>query len=710
MNPVKPRKMGENGRKLQPQLRMLANCSSNVNAHRAAQSGAVAVIQREHVELPRRAELEAAAFDAPVGPVADPAPLEQISDDVLVNVFIETTDLAEKLSVKDTVEASVTVDVERGRTRTGVTAHRGNLATATVRLSQLKDLADQQGVTYVEAAQRLVQPTPTISSDATVTPATSPRKLGEADTHRDGQGVLIGIVDVQGFDFSHPDFLVEGRTRFVRIWDQGGTNRPNPHQRVNAAEQSRFGRQFDFGSEIREDEMNTALAAAAQAGVPAYELEPQSRMDPRSHGTHVASIAAGNAGICRKSKIAAVLIALSDEDSERRRSFYDSTRIVHAVNYLFALGQELGLPVSINISLGTNGHAHDASSAVSRWLDSAVSMPGRCVCVAAGNSGQEAAASPGDLGWVMGRIHTSGQIPARDLTADIEWEVVGNGRVDFSENELEIWYAAQDRFAVQVRPPGGEWIGPIEPLTFVENKLLRDENDQLLCVLSVYNDLYNPANGSNYIAVYLTPFFEEPLTGIASGRWTVRLIGLDIRDGRFDGWIERDDPRRLGPHGSLEAWRFPSYFSDRSNVNRSSVSSLACGQRIVSVANLDVARERIHESSSQGPTRDSRFKPDVAAPGTDIVAAYGFGGADQPWVKMTGTSMASPYVAGVAGLMLAIEPRLTAAQIEAIIHRTSQPLPGANFTWLNDAGFGRIAPEACLREAALAYKRKEVQL
>src|SRR3712207_7880681 len=53
--------------------------------------------------------------------------------------------------------------------------------------------------------------------------------------------------------------------------------------------------------------------------------------------------------------------------------------------------------------------------------------------------------SEGDLGWVMGRIHTSGRVAARGLTTDIEWEVVGNGVADLSENELEIWYAPQDR-------------------------------------------------------------------------------------------------------------------------------------------------------------------------------------------------------------------------------------------------------------------------
>jgi subtilisin family serine protease len=136
--------------------------------------------------------------------------------------------------------------------------------------------------------------------------------------------------------------------------------------------------------------------------------------------------------------------------------------------------------------------------------------------------------------------------------------------------------------------------------------------------------------------------------------------------------------------------------------------SLACGMRILSVANLDFAKERVHITSSQGPTRDGRFKPDVAAPGTDIVAARGFSGPDDRWVSMTGTSMASPFVCGVAGLMLDIESDLSAAQIEGIMQRTSRPLPGASYAWINDAGFGRIDAAKCLDEAASINDRKEL--
>ena len=120
---------------------------------------------------------------------------------------------------------------------------------------------------------------------------------------------------------------------------------------------------------------------------------------------------------------------------------------------------------------------------------------------------------------------------------------------------------------------------------------------------------------------------------------------------------------------------------------------------MIGVANLDEPLGGLNISSSQGPTRDGRTKPEIAAPGTRIVAACGFDPLAQ-WIEMTGTSMASPYVAGVAALMLSLDPSLTAAQIRGIMQRTSRPLPGVGYEWRNDAGFGAIDPAACLREVA----------
>jgi subtilisin family serine protease len=425
-----------------------------------------------------------------------------------------------------------------------------------------------------------------------------------------------------------------------------------------------------------------------------------------SHGTHVASIAAGNRGVCPAAKIAAVLVSLPAEELDPRRSFYDSTRLVHAFDYLLRVAElEKAKAVVVNVSLGTNGHAHDASSAASRWIDAELAVPGRAVCVAAGNAGQEAPGFDGDEGWIVGRIHTSGRLASRGLTADIEWVVVGNGIADISENELELWYSAQDRFRVRVKPPGEDWLPPVDPRQFIENRQLADKS-----MLSVYNELYHPANGANHISVFLSPFFgrDNGVVGVKAGTWIVRLEGIEVKDGRYHGWIERDDPRPAGRVGTREYWNFPSFFSPTSNVDDSSVSTLACGQRIISVANLDEANQRINISSSQGPTRDGRCKPDVAAPGTRIRAAKGFAGDGDGWVGMTGTSMASPFVAGVVGLMLAIDPMLTAAQIEGIIQRTARPLPGAGYAWANSSGYGVIDPDACLAEARAARQREDL--
>jgi hypothetical protein len=245
-----------------------------------------------------------------------------------------------------------------------------------------------------------------------------------------------------------------------------------------------------------------------------------------------------------------------------------------------------------------------------------------------------------------------------------------------------------------VKPPGGPWTEEIEPGEFVENRELPDKT-----FLSIYNELYSSSNGLNYIAIYLSPQLRQPqVVGVPAGQWLVRLIGREVRNGSFDAWIERDDPRRVGRIGQREAWVFPSFFSEASVVDESTVSSLACGQRVVSVANLDEERRSINPTSSQGPTRDKRQKPDIAAPGTDIVAAKGFS-ENSEWVKMTGTSMASPYVAGVAGLMLSVNPKLTGAQIGGILQRTAEPLPGVDFTWHNTYGFGLLAPAKCVTEA-----------
>lgn len=653
-------------RRLHPKLRTLLNCDSGVLARRAETTGYLTI------------SAKVAKASAPLAQ-AMPASLASRSETRIRD-----------LPAGAAAGASVGVFVQRiGAAEVpGITRWHGEIGLARLPLEDALALASNPNVAFVEDSRTLKRPQALKLSMSAVAPTSRSRRTGRRANRPDGAGALIGIIDVQGFDWAHPDFqAADGVTRFERIWDQGGSGRePQP---------------YGYGNEILRDHMEQARKDAKTVRVSPHDLEQQSEMAEGSHGTHVASIAAGNSGVAPKARLAAVLVSIPPGGKEARRlSFYDSSRLVDAIDYLLAWAN--GDPISINISLGTNGHAHDGSSALDRWIDAWLVKPGRSICVAAGNAGQDRPETAGDLGFILGRIHASGEVAAKGLIRDLEWIVEGDGRVDISENELEIWYEAQDRLGISIKPPGGEWIGPIAPGEFIKNMQLTNER----MLVSIFNELYHPANGQNYVAIYLTPFMGETATiGTPKGSWTVRLLGLDVRDGRFHAWIERDDPQDAGDG----RYYWPSYFGPDSYVDASTVSSLACGSRVISVANLDEANSRINSTSSQGPTRDGRSKPDVAAPGTDILAANGFSLPEKPWVAMTGTSMASPYVAGVVALMLSANRNLTAAQIEGILKATARPLPGGDYRWANDRGFGIVDVDACIAEARLVDARSDVK-
>lgn len=672
-------------RKLDSRLRCVANGKTEINAVRAQQNGAVRVTpsaQRKPVPALSAVTADVCAMQQQevIEKIERGSKQTKLSDDVEVNVF-------------------VLLNSETAKTPRLVTRRNGRVGSATVTLAELAELEQNPSIQSIELGETLRVPDPQVGL---VTPVKAPERHAALNTgnitlggntttlEQVGQNVLIGIIDVGGIDFAHEDFMDDqGNSRILRIWDQGGDAFDPPRLTVTEAGS---GKSTGYGSEITAEHIAFALKEAAAARVSPYDLAPQSQEVRGSHATHVASIAAGRSGVCKRARIAAVLIALPDDDLERSRSFYDTTRIVDGLAYLFALAESEKMDaVSINISLGTNGGAHDGSEMMSRWINAAMSNPGRAVCVAAGNSGQEAPEFEGDLGIWSGRVHTSGRIPAAGLRRDLEWLVVGNGLKDVSENELEIWYGAEDEFDIELFTPGGQRIGPISPGKRVENLLLPDRT-----VVSIYNQLSNPKNGDNRIAVYLSPHMAEPIVGVAAGTWRVRLIGKVVRTGAYNAWIERDDPRRVGGRPQTE-WRLPSFFGAATYEDNSTLSSLACGPQVIGVANLDEARELLNVTSSQGPTRDGRLKPEIAAPGTGIIAACGFD-PNTKWIEMTGTSMASPYVTGVAGLMLSLAPQLTAAQIDGIIQRTSRPLPGSSYEWHNGTGFGVIDPPACLRE------------
>lgn len=109
------------------------------------------------------------------------------------------------------------------------------------------------------------------------------------------------------------------------------------------------------------------------------------------------------------------------------------------------------------------------------------------------------------------------------------------------------------------------------------------------------------------------------------------------------------------------------------------------------------AVDRTHATadfSSRGPrAAGGLIKPEISAPGTDIAAARAANGtigrpADDPaHVRLSGTSMAAPHVAGAAALLAQQHPHWSGATIKAALMASARPSPAAS---VFEQGAGRV--------------------
>lgn len=108
--------------------------------------------------------------------------------------------------------------------------------------------------------------------------------------------------------------------------------------------------------------------------------------------------------------------------------------------------------------------------------------------------------------------------------------------------------------------------------------------------------------------------------------------------------------------------------------------------KVITVGNLDHRRtvifddDRVHPSSSRGPTRDKIKKPDLLAPGTNIISLRPGGG----YRSLTGTSMAASLVSGAIALILEKNPKLQPEQIKRILLKNARKIKQD----LNEQGAG----------------------
>jgi subtilisin family serine protease len=129
------------------------------------------------------------------------------------------------------------------------------------------------------------------------------------------------------------------------------------------------------------------------------------------------------------------------------------------------------------------------------------------------------------------------------------------------------------------------------------------------------------------------------------------------------------------------------------------VDQIGAQERAITVGATTAGLDTVAPFSAKGPTGDGRVKPDLVAPGVDILTPRsGSDRAGVPYVRFGGTSAAAPYVSGTIALMLEDDPTLTTAALKRRLGSTATPLPDANAF---EQGSGRVDPEDALDPAVL---------
>lgn len=536
----------------------------------------------------------------------------------------------------------------------------GDYVTAMVPLSQYSQLGNIEEIKYIDAGNYshtlLDNALPNIGYNQILeTPYTS-RYMGK--------GVIVGIVDI-GFQWDHMAFRnADGSSRILAAWNQNDTTgtAPEPYE---------YGTLYDT-----EEELYTATLC-----------------DTETHGTHVASIAAGSAigdipygGVAREASL-----VLVEAMHNKQGGIYDEG-IIDGINYIFDYAKKANMPCVINLSLGNSMGPHDGTSSFDIMCDS-LQGEGRLIVGSIGNSGQQYYHLGYDFDTQDSVFHAglknqSYSLPFIDIWSEKPLKI-----------DLELYHGHTDTILNHTG-----WL-PID--TFYENSLSYFDREILVEVESEKypkNNLYNTYIATSGVKSLGNTYFALKVQGDGGkvNIW-VNSPGTQFSSRGREGWLGGDTQMTLNETGGTgkRITSVGAYTTDTLKETRTTFD-------------VDYEMYAITPFSSRGLTPDGRIKPDIVAPGSLITAGFNKRLAADPqnyfynnvmdtfvfedstyyYGVNSGTSMAAPIVTGTYALWLQANPRLTPEEAKEILIQTA--IQDEYTTDPAAAGYGKINPYAGL--------------
>lgn len=501
----------------------------------------------------------------------------------------------------------------------------GKIRTAYLPLTSLDPLTDAPEVQRV-VSSRFMRPLMDVAAGRVNIPRF------RTNSGLSGQGTIVGIVD-SGIDTQHSAFA----GRILRVWDQTLTGQ-------GVAEGA-------FGIELTGSQV--ALSN-----------------DDNGHGTHVAGIASGDDQTFGGIAPAASLVIVKTD--------FQDAHISDGIRYIFRLAKELNLPAVVNLSLGGHFDAHDGTDSLSQIIDSE-SGPGRIVCCAAGNEGED-------------NIHAQALLSGgSNVALDV---VVPAGAV--RECLLNGWYPGASSFEVSVVSPGGNTTPP-QPVIQNGNPV-RTFNlpDGRVRITTPGPD---PSNRDHHFLIDISGRVAN--SSVAGGVWQLKVQNVSQTAGQLDVWTLDGEESPVVVFDTASADNSTKIGSPGCSLGAITVGAFTTKQQWTDIdgttESVQLTLDDVSSFSSPGPLRLGTRKPEVTAPGAMIGSAFSSASQatrsdllDATHVVKAGTSMATPFICGIVALLLHRDRNLDPAGVKALLQTNSaipqQPAGTFNPKW----GFGLI--------------------